>query len=70
MPPKSRSAGVIISPELKRLRAQYMAATRKHARAILEAGSSSPAAREADDEVEAAAEGIKKILGKQLSAAQ
>jgi hypothetical protein len=42
-----------------------MAATRKRARAILDAGSSSPAVRKADDEVEAAAEGIMKILGEQ-----
>jgi hypothetical protein len=65
---KSRSAGA--SPELKRLQAKLIAATKKRARALLDSGPSSPAVRKADDEVEAAAEGIKKILGKQLSAAQ
>jgi hypothetical protein len=65
--PKSRSARA--SPELKRLQAKLIAATKKRARALLDSGSSSPAVRKADDEVEAAAEGIKEILGRQLGQA-
>jgi hypothetical protein len=64
---KSRSAGA--SPELKRLQAKLIAATKERARALLDSGSSSPAVRKADDEVEAAAEGIKEILGRQLGQA-
>ena len=56
---KSRSAGA--SPELKNLQAKLIAATKERARALLDWGSSSPAVRKADDEVEAAAEGLRRF---------